>query len=279
MKKQVLAIAAGLLVVGLLSACGAVPTVLQKTAGTLGVSQGLPIVQAGGVAPNQAGAAAGSPQAQSTPVSNLRTITVSGTGQAVLTPDLAHIYIGVHSENANASEALSSNKTQTQKVIDAIKAMGVDAKDIQTTNFSIYPQQQYDKSGVLSGTVYMVDNTVYVTERNLDKLGDLLDAAVTAGANNINSISFDVSDKTAALASARQAAVKDAQGTAQVLASAAGVTLGQVQSISINSSSTPIPTLGYGMGGGAAAPAASPVPISSGQLTLTVDVNIVYLIQ
>ena len=113
-------------------------------------------------------------------------------------------------------------------------------KDIQTTNFSIYPQQQYDNNGKMTGIIYVVDNTVYVTVRDLTKLGDLLDASVTAGANNINSISFDVADKTAALSQARLAAVADARKQADELTGATGVTLGTVQTISYYDSTPPI---------------------------------------
>jgi uncharacterized protein YggE len=203
-----------------------------------------------------------------------RTLTVSGSGQTYLTPDIAYINIGVHTEGTNAAEAVSSNNTQSQKVIDALKNMGINAKDIQTTNFSIYPQQQYDNQGKPVGEVkYMVDNTVYVTVRDLDKIGDLLDATVKAGANSINGIQFDVADRTQALSDARKAAVADAKGQAEELAQAAGVTLGVVQSISTSTGSQPVPF--YQAKGAGAADVAS-VPVSPGQMLVTVDVNIVY---
>ena len=141
---------------------------------------------------------------------NVRTLNVNGLGQVYLTPDIAYIYIGVHTEGATASEAVDSNKTQTNSVIDALKKAGVDEKDIRTTNFSIWPSQQYSPDGAITGTVYMVDNSVYVTVRNLDGLGDLLDSAISAGANNINSIQFDVADKTEAVKEARTKARKEA---------------------------------------------------------------------
>ena len=117
-----------------------------------------------------------------------RTLNVNGLGQVNLTPDIAYIYIGVHTEGATASEAVEANKGQTSSLISSIKKSGVDEKDIRTTNFSIWPSQQYGPDGTISGTVYMVDNTVYITVRELDGLGDLLDSAISAGANTINSI-------------------------------------------------------------------------------------------
>lgn len=205
-----------------------------------------------------------------------RTLNVNGTAQVVLTPDIAYISIGVHTENADAKEAVAANNSQAQRVSDAIKALGVDEKDIQTTNFSIYPQQQYDQNGQLTGTVFVVDNTVYITLRDLAKIGDILGAAVDAGANNIYGIQFDVADKTEALAQGRKLAVENAQKQAEELAQAAGVTLGPIQSINFYNA-YPVPVTMDGKGGGEMVGAA--VSISPGQMTITVDVNIIYEIR
>ncbi len=214
------------------------------------------------------------------PVPPQRTMNVNGTGMVMLTPDIAYINIGVHTELATAAEAVTANTTQTQQVVDAIKNMGVDAKDIRTTNFSIYANTQTDpQTGAKTSTNYVVDNTVYVTVRKLDTLGNLLDASVKAGANSINSIQFDVQDKTAAIKQARDAAVKDARAQAEELASASGVTLGDLQTVSFyDSVPTPMADT-FGKGGGAVMSAAAPVPVSAGQLTITVTVNMVYEIK
>ncbi len=91
---------------------------------------------------------------------------------------------------------VDTNTANSQKVADALKTFKIDPKDIQTTNFSIAPQQQYDNNGKLTGAInYMVDNTVYVTLRDITKMGDVLAAAVKAGANSINSIQFDAADR------------------------------------------------------------------------------------
>jgi uncharacterized protein YggE len=205
-----------------------------------------------------------------------RTITVTGTGLVTLTPDIAYINIGVHSQDASASVAVTDNNTQAQAVIDAIKAAGVADKDIQTTNFSIYPQQQYDDKGKITGILYMVDNTVYVTVRDLTKLGGLLDASVRAGANNISSISFDVADKTAALSQARLAAVANARKQADELTGATGVSLGDVQTISYYDSTPPV-TIQYSRSDVAAG--GGNVPIQSGSMQITTTVTIVYIIK
>lgn len=208
----------------------------------------------------------------------VRTISVTGSGQANLVPDIAYLYLGVHTEKPTASEAMAENNAQTQSMIDALTKFGIDKKDIRTTNFSIYPQDKYDpQTGTPTGEkVYSVDNTVYVTVRDLKQLGDLLDTVVAAGANTINSIQFDVADKAEAIKTARAEAVKDAQAQAQELADSAGVTLGEIQALGFYDSQ-PYPMY-EGKGGGDVAQAAA-VPIQPGQLTFTVTVNATYAIK
>ena len=208
----------------------------------------------------------------------VRTLNVSGSGQANLAPDIAYIYVGVHTENPTAAEGVAENNTQTQTVIQAIKDFGIDEKDIRTINFSIYPQDKFDpQTGTPTGDkTYVVDNTVYVTVRKLDQLGDLLDTVVKAGANTVNSVQFDVADKAAALKQARVDAVKDAEAQAKSLAEAAGLSLGEIQSIGFFDSQ---PIFDGKGGGGAVAADAASVPIQPGQLTFTVTVNISYALK
>lgn len=208
-----------------------------------------------------------------------RTLSVNGSGRVFLAPDIAYINIGVHTEDKSAEEAIASNNTQAQRVVDALQRLGIDAKDIQTTNFSIYPQQQYDPNGRPTGEItYLVDNIVYVTLRNLDNIGEVLDGAIKAGANSINGIQFDILDKSAAMTEARKAAIADARAQADELAQAAGVTLGSVQSINAYGGSYP-PQPVFRSDVAMAAQEAAAVPISTGQLTLTVEVSIVYEIR
>ena len=204
-----------------------------------------------------------------------RTLNVNGLGTSYLTPDIAYIYIGVHSEGATASEVVAANKAQTNAVLEALKKAGVADKDLRTTNFSIWPSQQYSPDGKVTGTIYMVDNTVYVTVRNLDGLGALLDDTIAAGANSINSIQFDVADKSAAVKEARAKAVEDAKTQAQELADAAGLKLGEIQNISFYDNS-PYPVADGKGGGGGTMAANTAVAIQPGQLTISVSVSITY---
>ena len=207
-----------------------------------------------------------------------RTLNVTGLGQVDITPDIAYIYIGIHTEGASASDAVKSNNTQTEVLIKALTDSGVDAKDIRTTNFGIWPSTQYGPDGQALGTVYMVDNTVYVTVRELDGLGDLLDSAIEAGANSINSIQFDLADKTEALKEARADAVKNASEQAAELADAAGVKLGEIVNVTYFDSQPYPYSVGKGGGGGGAGIEAA-VPIQPGQLTITANVSLTYEIK
>lgn len=222
------------------------------------------------------GAVQGSQQGQQVTSGQLRTISVNGTGQVTLSPDVAYVYIGVNSQSANVTEALSDNNEKAQAISIALKELGIDAKDIQTSGFNIYPQQQFGPDGQVTGTTYNVDNTVYVTVRDLQLLGRLLDVVVRTGANSINGISFDVLDKSAAISEARKLAIDSAKSQAAEIAQAAGVTLGDLQTLNVYTSNPPVPM--YEGKGGIAMDAAS-VPISAGQIILRVEVNATYTIQ
>lgn len=225
--------------------------------------------------------AAGNQQtSEPTPTENepVRTISVNGTGKVTLDPDIATIYIGVHTENSDAQEAVASNNTQAEAVASALSGFGIAEADIKTTNFSIYPRQDYDNEGNITGITYVVDNTVQVTVRDLDQLGALLDGAVQAGANSISGIEFSVADPEAAYEAAMQAAVENARSRAEILAESAGVTLGEVQSISSYIGGGPVPVY-RDFGGAAAEAAAMSVPVSPGQTEIQVEVNMVYAIQ
>ena len=207
-----------------------------------------------------------------------RTLSVSGNGTVYLTPDIANIYIGVHTEDPVITIAVNKNNTQTQALVDALKNAGVAEADIQTSNFSVYLNSTYDKqTGQSTGSDYAVDNTVYITVRDLTKLGNLLNTAVSAGANNINSITFDVADKTAAMAQARQKAMENAASLASELAQTAGATLGEIQNISYSDVS-PSPYY-YGMGGGGASAPNASVPIQPGKTEISVSVSVTYALK
>ena len=212
-----------------------------------------------------------------TGTANIRTIGANGTGHVYLAPDVAYINIGVRVDADEVSQALARNNTQANAISEALQGMGVDKKDIQTSNFNVYPMMDYGMDGQVTRTYYVVENTVFITVRDLAKLGDLLDTVVNSGANTINSISFDVLDRSAAEAEARDLAIADAKAEAEAIAASAGVTLGDIQTVNVYTSGVTVPMYdAKGIGGGAAD---SSVPISAGQLKISVDANLVYKIK
>ncbi len=207
-----------------------------------------------------------------------RTLTVTGSGMVTLTPDIAYVSIGVQTQDESANQAISDNNARAAAVIQVVRGLGVEERDIQTTNFSIYPQPIYDENYNQIGVTYVVNNTVYVTVRDLDVLGELLDSVVRAGATTIGSITFDVSDRTEALSQARLAAVQNARRQADELAAATGVTIGEVQTISYYDS-TPLPVVDYARAVPMMAEQAASVPVQAGTLQITTTVTIVYTLR
>jgi uncharacterized protein YggE len=207
-----------------------------------------------------------------------RTIGVNGTGSVTASPDVAYINIGVHTENTDPKEALSSNTNQAQDVVNAIKAIGVKEEDIQTSNFYVYPAYEYGPMGETLGTKYVVDNTVYVTVRDLTKLGEMLQTVVSSGANNINGITFDILDKESLASEARKKAVENARQQAQDIADAAGVELGELMYVNVYYSGTTYPQY-EGKGGGGVYSADLSVPVSAGKMVVTAEVNMTYKIK
>lgn len=200
-------------------------------------------------------------------------INVTGTGKVYIVPDIANVYVGVRSEEEEVAAALSSNNEKAKSIAEALAKAGVAKEDIQTTAFNVYPMQNYNPDGTPGITKYVVENTVYVKVRDLNKLGTILDEVVRAGANTINGISFDVTDRAKAEAEARKAAVEDAQARAKELADLAGVKLGKLLNIGIYNSGGVQPI--YEKGGGMAM-TGSDVPVAAGQMLIQVDANASY---
>ena len=162
-----------------------------------------------------------------------RLITVSATGYAYAEPDRATVSTGVAAEADTAAAALSANTELMQKVVDGLKESGIDAKDIQTSNFNVEPRYTNPRDGtppVING--YRVSNQVSVLVRDLKGLGGLLDRLVTLGANQIGGLSFEVSKAETQKDEARKEAVANARRRAELLATAAGAEVGEVVTIS-----------------------------------------------
>jgi len=161
-----------------------------------------------------------------------RVITMTGTGIVEAPADIAHIRTGVVSEAKTARAALDGNSAAMVKIVDKLKTSGVAAKDIQTTSFAVNPRYQHYKDGRPQEIVgYRVTNSVEIAVRDVKRLGEILDQAVTLGANQIGGVTFDIDQPQKLEEEARKRATKDAMGKAALYAEEAGVKLGPILSI------------------------------------------------
>lgn len=161
-----------------------------------------------------------------------RSITVTASGHAVAAPDVAEIATGVVTESGSARDALNANTAAMQKLVDGLKAAGIEAKDLRTSAFSIDPRYTNPRDGTppsISG--YRVTNQVRIVVRDIKRLGEILDQTVTLGANQAGSIDFQVSGAEILKDEARRQAMANALRRARLYTEAAGVTLGKVISI------------------------------------------------
>ncbi|MFU8826907.1 MAG: SIMPL domain-containing protein [Brevefilum sp.] len=221
--------------------------------------------------------AACSPAAAPAAPESIRSMSVSGIGRVTIVPDMATINIGVRSEAESVSEALEANNAQANALSRVLQTMGVEEKDIQTSNFNIFPNERWNPmTGEVEGRYYVVENTVNVTVRELSSLGEVLNAAVEAGANTIYGISFNVEDRSVAIAEARDLAIADAKAKAQAIAESAGVELGEIISINVYETGMPY---GYFDGKGAMVAAEMAVPIAAGTLAIVMECNLSYAIK
>jgi len=202
-------------------------------------------------------------------------ITVEGSGIVTVSPDEASVSVGVQTQAATAATAQSEASAAMTRIIAAVKTAGVADADLATQWISLQPQIDYSASGKSPATVtgYQATQSLQVTVRHLDQTGAIIDAAVTAGANQVGGVSFSLADPTAVTIQARTAAMADAKARAQTLAQAAGVALGAPLSITELSAPSPIPFAAAAPGARAAG-----TPIQAGTAQVEVDVQVTYAI-
>ena len=199
------------------------------------------------------------------------TLSVVGTGSITTTPDSARLSAGVTTQGSTASEAMDANGKAMAKVINALKDAGIASKDLQTEFVSVNPR--YDDGGQAI-TGYNASNSVSAVVRGLSDVGDVIDAAVAAGANNVNGPSLFRDDQDKLYRDALEDAVADAREKAAALARAAGVSLGAIRSLDESpQSSGPVAFDAL-----AAKAADAGTPIESGTAEITATVRVVYAI-
>jgi uncharacterized protein len=202
-------------------------------------------------------------------------ISVTGEASVSVPPDLAEIDGGFTSEAKTAREASDATNTAMGKVLLALKAAGVDEKDVQTSRLSLQPQTQsaLNRNGPPSIVGYRASNHVTIRLHDVTKVASIVDILVGAGANDIGGINFMVSSASKLLDEAREHAMADARRKAEIYAKAAGVTLGAPLNISEGSASMPMFRSKMALAPMAAA------PVASGEETLSVTVNVSWAIK
>ena len=198
------------------------------------------------------------------------TITMTGHGEVKAVPDTAIVNAGVTTSAPTAAAALSANSVRMNQVFEALKKLGIPDRNIQTTGLSVFPQYtNADNNNPRRLTGYQVNNQVSVRLADASRAGAMVDTLVSAGTNQMNGISFDLSEPAPLLEKARTQAVADARTRAETYAKAAGVTLGPIVSISEGGEAQPRPLY-------RAMALAAPTPIAPGEQGVTADVTVVW---
>ena len=206
-------------------------------------------------------------------------ITVVGEGEAFGEPDEASVQIGVETFAETISEATTANENNVQSIMSVLADIGIEAADIQTSNYSVWAEQRYSDSGPQGIAGYRVVNQVNVKIRDIDQVGAVIGAVTEAGANSIHGISFRVADPAALEAEARAAAIDNAREKAASLAELSGVELGEVISVTEVIGQPGIP-YGAGYGGVRDQMVESAAPsVSPGELSYGVQVQVTFAIR
>ncbi|MGB8648101.1 MAG: SIMPL domain-containing protein [Anaerolineae bacterium] len=239
--------------------------------GLLGIVA-LTAVACGGVASAAPAAQGGTP----VPGSNAPTtdIGVNGTGSVFADPDTAIASLGVEITGPTLASASSDASTKMTAVLDKVKSLGVDAKDIKTVGYSVNPITSNAKEGETPRIIgYHVSNIVQIKMRKLDQVGVILDAAITAGANTLSGLYYTIDDPTDLTKQARTKAVADAMAKAQTLADAAKVKLGPIISITENVSLPRPVVYARSFASPAADAGVAPGPVEAGQNEISVTIE------
>jgi len=191
---------------------------------------GVLVVLALGAWRPQAPAAALAPAPAEDSCDSSRSIQVSGAAVVYVTPDRALLQLGVQSNGDTPDAVQSANFQEIQKVISTVRALGVEAKDIATDYYIVYPVYEDYNSMVIKG--YRIDNTVSITVRDVSLVDDVILAALKAGANEVQDVQFYTSELRKYRDQARALAMNAAGEKAQALAGAAGAQAGCVLSVS-----------------------------------------------
>jgi len=210
-----------------------------------------------------------------------RTITVSAEGKITAKPDIAIVELAVVSEGATVKAVTKDGNEKMKKVIDAVKAIGIEDKDIASTRYSLYPRYNYEGNRSPRITGYSLDQEITVKIRDLEKVEDVLDTGISSGANQVGQLRFDIDDMTKIKKEAREKAFTAAKEKALDMASAAGVNLGRVVTFYEDSGYNPPMYANYAMEVKAmdSAMATEEATIEPGSKDINLSVSVTYEIE
>jgi uncharacterized protein YggE len=199
-------------------------------------------------------------------------IVASSRGEVKVTPDRASIQISVQTRAVTAAAAADDNAQKQRAVVEALRGLGIDAKDISTTGYNVYPEQRYEqnKEPVIVG--YNVTNTVVVELKSIAMVGRVIDVALSKGANMINSLQFYSSNTDNARREAIAIAVRQARADAEAAAQAAGGSITSLLEVTVGGYYPP-PPRPIELRAMAASAKVADTPISAGDQTVAVDVT------
>lgn len=203
-----------------------------------------------------------------------RTVSVSGRGAVQVVPDQAVLELSVVTWNASVSKASEENALLMSQVQSALESKGVTKDSYSTSNYSIRRDMSYVDGRSVPGD-YIASNVLNVVLSDITKVGEIIDVAISAGANELSSLSFTVSDSSPYMEEARRLAVEQARSKAEVLAETAGAKLGRVMQITEQSYAQPL----YKSNFSVMADATAATPVQAGKQDITVSVNVLYELQ
>jgi len=206
----------------------------------------------------------------------VRTIEVDGSGETRTSPDTADMELAIETQAKTAELAGSRNAELATRVIDALKSKLGDKGKITTGGYSLNPEYSQRPSENPTIIGYTAQNTVTVHTGELDLVGALIDSAIAAGANRVNSLSFSLKDDGKARAAAIAMATRDARAQAEALAAALDVKLGRVLKATTVSEARPVPLR---MGRAMAMSASVETPVEPGEVTVPATVSLIFEIQ
>lgn len=253
------------------------PVVLALTLVACGRAGALPTLAAEETMPSPGGGGGGTVSSTGQFAEGL---VVVGIGTASAEPEVAQINLGVELRGDDPAALVDEAARKMDQAIAAAGELGVAEGSIQTTGYNLWVETVYDpEKGTPTGeVVYHLSHYIQVTLRDLGQVGELLAAAVEAGANSISGVNFTVEDPQALVEQARQKALEDGVARAKQMAEGLEIALGKPIMVMETSSGYPVPMDGKGGGGGGIVEVAAPA-ISPGTFSVSVNVQIVYEIR